>query len=217
MDLHQRKRFVLWSIHKDPFPEATTPLSLVTRYLLACILLAIQLALMVGVPMIPSLIAWFMRTKLWSALIDAGKIVQAREVIVYLALLTVLLAFSIWGTIPLYAIARVHGKRARAFAYVSFGVVLVMFLGVSVRSLYLAMSWALHFDDDARIADQCNLVARVLGALLCSWWISIVLLFFYATRFGTPVFIQQSMDNVTNLLYPDLAMEQNRSGKTDDA
>jgi hypothetical protein len=168
---------------------------------------------MVGVPMVPSLLAWFTRTHLWSALIDAGKIKQAREVLVYLALLTILLAFSIWGTIPLYAIARVHGKRARAFAYVSFGGVLVVFLG----SVYLIMNWALHFEDDARLAGQCNLVARILGALLCSYWISVVLLFFYATRFGTPVFIQQTMDNVTNLLYPDFPIQQKRGGRIDEA
>ncbi|KAJ4131304.1 hypothetical protein NW765_017196 [Fusarium oxysporum] len=94
----QRDRlFVFWSVHGDPFPEATTPLSRFGRYLLASVLFVIQLTFLVGVPATPSLLAWSTQNQLWPALIESGLEKEAREVLGYLILDTILLVFMIWG------------------------------------------------------------------------------------------------------------------------
>lgn len=206
----QQRKFVLWSIPKDPFPEATTPASLVARYLLASVLFIVQFALMVGVPATPSLLAWSIRDQLWLALVDAGKAEEAKEVLGCLIVDTILLTFFIWGAVPVFAVARIHGERAKTATYVAFSGMLVVYLGISMYSMYLARNGALLFKDDAGLAGRCSLVTWVLCALLCSCLVSVVVSFFYVARFGTPMFIQQMLRDTTKLLYPALHAEQEK-------
>ncbi|KAM0364318.1 hypothetical protein ACHAO7_009411 [Fusarium culmorum] len=208
----QQRKLDLWSIPKDPFPEATTPMSVVARYFLASVLFIIQLTLMVGVPATPSLLACSIRDQLWLALVDAGKEEKPDEVLGCLIVDTILLAFFIWGAVPVFAMARIHGKGAKTSAYVAFSGMLAVYLGLSMRAMYLARNWALLFKEDAGLAGRCSLVTWVLCALLCSCLVSIVGSSFYVARFGTPTFIQQMLHDTTKLLCPALHAEKGMSG-----
>ncbi|RYC81679.1 hypothetical protein BFJ63_vAg15431 [Fusarium oxysporum f. sp. narcissi] len=194
--------FVFWSVHRDRFPEATTPLSRFGRYLLESVLLIIQLAFMIGVPAITSFLAWSTRNELWSALTDAGLVKQAKEVLGYLILDTVFLVLLIWGAVPVFAMGRVYDRRGRIAACATFGVIMGVLIGVSVRTMYLTWNWTLRFEDDARLAGQCNFITHTLGILLYLCWFSVVLSVFYVLRFGTPLFVQKILDDTAHVLFP---------------
>ncbi|KAF5709881.1 hypothetical protein FGLOB1_5763 [Fusarium globosum] len=194
--------FVFWSIHRDRFPEATSPLSRFGRYLRASVLLIIQLALMIGMPAITSFLAWSTRNELWSALNDAGLAKQAKEVLGYLILHTVFLVLLIWGAIPILAMGRVYHRRGKIAAYATFGLIMGVLIGVSVRTMYLTWNWTLRFEDNAKLAGQCSLITRTLGILLYLCWFSVVLSVFYVLRFGTPLFVQKILDDAAHVLFP---------------
>ncbi|GKU16984.1 hypothetical protein FLAG1_12088 [Fusarium langsethiae] len=213
---HQGQRtFVFCSIHRDPFPEATTPLSRVARYFLSIILFIVQLTLMIGVPATPSILAWFTRRHLWQALADTGNVDEAKEALVHLILGTVLLAFLIWGSVPVFATARFYGGRARNTAYITIGGVLAVFFGVSVRTVYLTRNWELRFDNDTKVAENCRLVTQVLGSLIFLCWISFVVSFFYLAVFGTPMFMRQMLNDATKLLFHASPDVQNKESDSD--
>ncbi|KAI3571710.1 hypothetical protein IWW34DRAFT_811661 [Fusarium oxysporum f. sp. albedinis] len=200
----QRDRlFVFWSVHGDPFPEATTPLSRFGRYLLASVLFVIQLTFLVGVPATPSLLAWSTQNQLWPALIESGLEKEAREVLGYLILDTILLVFMIWGAVPVFAVTRMNGSRGRMLTYAAFGGIAMVFVCVSIRTMYLTWTWSLLFElatGDARLAGRCKFISFTLGVLLCLGCASVVIYSFHTTRFGTPLVIQQMLDDAAQLL-----------------
>ncbi|KAG7404014.1 hypothetical protein Forpe1208_v015879 [Fusarium oxysporum f. sp. rapae] len=196
---------VFCSVHSDPFPEAITPLSRFGRYLLASVLLVIQLAFLAGVPATPSLLAWSTQNQLRPALIDLGLEKEAREVLGYLVLDTILLVLMIWGAVPVFAVARMYGSRGRMLTYAAFGGIALVFVGVSVRAMYLTWNWALLFElvaDGARLAGRCKLISLTLGVLLCSGCASVGIYVLYTARFGTPSVVRQMLDDAAHLLYP---------------
>ncbi|PNP56843.1 hypothetical protein FNYG_15319 [Fusarium nygamai] len=196
---------VFCSVHSNPFPEAITPLSRFGRYLLASVLFVIQLTFLVGVPATPSLLAWSTQNQLWPALIESGLEKEAREVLGYLILDTILLVLMIWGAVPVFAVARMYGSRGRMLTYAAFGGMAVGFVGVSVRAMYLTWNWALLFElvaGGARLAGRCKLVALTLGVLLCSGCVSVGIYVLYTARFGTPSVVRQMLDDAAHLLYP---------------
>ncbi|EXL64756.1 hypothetical protein FOPG_18989 [Fusarium oxysporum f. sp. conglutinans race 2 54008] len=197
------RKFVFWSIHRDPFPEATTPLSRFGRYLLASVLFVVQLTLLVGVPATPSLLAWCTQNQLWPALIDSGLEREAREVLGYLILNTILLVLMIWGAVPVFAVTRMSGSRGRMLTYAAFGGIAMVFVCVSIRTMYLTWNWSLLFElaaSDARLAGRCKFISLTLGVLLCLGCASVVIYSFYTARFGTPLVIQQMLDDAAHLL-----------------
>ncbi|KAF4331708.1 hypothetical protein FBEOM_14524 [Fusarium beomiforme] len=195
---------VFCSVHSDPFPEATTPLSRFGRYLLASVLFVIQWTFLVGVPATPSLLAWCIQNQLWPALIDSGLEKEAKEVSGYLILDTILLVSMIWGAVPIIAVTRMYGSRGRMLTYTAFGGIALVFVGVSVRTMYLAWNWASLFEleDGARLAGRCKLISLTLGVLLCSGCASVGIYVLYTARFGTPSVIRQMLDDAAQLLCP---------------
>ncbi|KAH7205092.1 hypothetical protein BKA60DRAFT_579978 [Fusarium oxysporum] len=202
------RKFVIWSIHRDPFPEATTPLSRFGRYLLASVLFVIQLTFLVGVPATPSLLAW--------------------EVLGYLILDTILLVLMIWGAVPVFAVTRMNGSRRRMLTYAVFGGIATVLVCVSIRTMHLTWTWSLLFElaaGDARLAGRCKFISLTLGALLCLGCASVVIYSFYTARFGTPLVIRQMLDDAAHLLCPTkmqtgMVAEKNngeRMGKSADA
>ncbi|KAK2666231.1 hypothetical protein RAB80_018331 [Fusarium oxysporum f. sp. vasinfectum] len=157
---------------------------------------------MIGVPAITSFLAWSTRNELWTALTDAGLGKQAKEVLGYLILHTVFLVLLIWGAVPVFAMGRVYHRRGRIAACATFGVIMGVLIGVSVRTMYLTWNWTLRFEDDARLAGQCSFITRTLGILLYLCWFSVVLSVFYVLRFGTPLFVQKILDDTAHVLFP---------------
>ncbi|KAL5600819.1 hypothetical protein FOVSG1_006849 [Fusarium oxysporum f. sp. vasinfectum] len=199
------RKFVFWSIHRDPFPEATTPLSRFGRYLLASVLFVIQLTFLVGVPATPSLLAWSTQNQLWPALVESGLEKQAREVLGYLILDTILLVLMIWGAVPVFAVTRMNGSRGRMVTYAAFGGIAMVFVCVSIRSMYLTWNWSLLFElvaGGARLAGRCKLISLTLGVLLCSGCASVGIYVLYTARFGTPSVVRQMLDDAAHLLCP---------------
>ncbi|RKK78261.1 hypothetical protein BFJ68_g17909 [Fusarium oxysporum] len=212
------RKFVFWSIHRDPFPDATTPLSRFGRYLLASVLFLIQLTFLVGVPAMPSLLAWCTQNQLWPVLIDLGLEKEAREVLGYLVLDTILLVFMIWGAVPVFAVTRMNGSRERMLTYAAFGGIAFVFVGVSVRTMYLTWNWALLFElvaGDARLAGRCKLISLTVGVLLCLGCASVVIYSFYTARFGTPLVIRRMLDDAAQLLCPTKMRTGMVAGKND--
>ncbi|KAJ0140429.1 Efflux pump ustT [Fusarium oxysporum f. sp. albedinis] len=199
-------KFVFWSIHSDPFPEAITPLSRFGRYLLASVLFIIELTFLAGVPATPSLLAWSTQNQLWPALIDSGLEKEAREVFGYLILDTILLVLMIWGAVPVFAVTRMNGSRGRMLTYAAFGGIAMVFVCVSIRTMYLTWTWSLLFElaaGDARLAGRCKFISLILGVLLCLGCASVVIYSFYTARFGTPSVIRQMLDDAAHLLCPN--------------
>lgn len=197
------RKFVFWSIHRDPFPDATTPLTRFGRYLLASVLFVIQLTFLVGVPVTPSLLAWSTQNQLWLALIESGLEKEAREVLGYLILDTMLLVLMIWGSVPVFAVTRMNGSRGRMLMYAAFGGITIVFVCVSIRTMYLTWTWTLLFElaaGDARLAGRCKFISLTLGVLLCLGCASVVIYSFYTARFGTPLVIQQMLEDAAQLL-----------------
>ncbi|KAF9765780.1 hypothetical protein IL306_001874 [Fusarium sp. DS 682] len=210
--------FVFCSVHSDPFPEATTPLSRFGRYLLASVLFVIQLAFLVGVPATPSLLAWSTQNQFWPALIDSGLEKEAREVLGYLILDTILLILMIWGAVPVFAVTRMGGSRGRMLTYAPFGGMVVVFVGVSIRTMYLTWNWSLLFElaaGDTRLAGRCKFISLTLGVLLCSGCASVGIYSFCAARFGTPSVIRQMLDDAAHLLCPTKMQTGMVAGKND--
>jgi hypothetical protein len=200
------RKFVVWSIHRDPFPDATTPLSRFGRYLLASVLFVIQLTFLVGVPAAPSLLAWCTQNQLMPALIDSGLEKEAREVLGYLILDTILLVFMIWGAVPVFAVTRMYESRGRLLTYAAFGGIAMVFVCVSIRTMYLTWTWSLLFEPatgDARLAGWCKFISLTLGVVLCLGCASFVIYSFYTARVGTPLVIQQMLDDAAHLLCPN--------------
>ncbi|RKK74031.1 hypothetical protein BFJ68_g18182 [Fusarium oxysporum] len=203
MPRQRDRKFVFWSIHRDPFPDATTPLSRFGRYLLASVLFVIQLTFLVGVPATPSLLAWSTQNQLWLALIESGLEKEAREVLGYLILDTMLLVLMIWGSVPVFAVTRMNGSRGRMLRYATFGGIAMVFVCISIRTMYLTWNWSLLFElaaGDARLAGRCKLISLTLGVLLCLGCASVVIYSFYTSRFGTPLVIQQMLEDAAQLL-----------------
>ncbi|KAF4495254.1 hypothetical protein FAGAP_8611 [Fusarium agapanthi] len=199
------RKFVFLSIHENPFPDATTPLLRFLRYLLVSVLFVIEFTFLVGVPATPSLLAWCTHNQLRPALIDSGLDKQAKEVFGYLILDTILLVVMIWGAVPVFAVARMKGRRGRMLTYAAFGGMAVVFVGVSIRTMYLAWTWSLLSQltaDDARFAVRCKLIYVSLGVLLSLCCASVAIYAFYTARFGTPVVIRQMLDDAAQWLYP---------------
>ncbi|EWZ78901.1 hypothetical protein FOXG_17256 [Fusarium oxysporum f. sp. lycopersici 4287] len=183
------RTFIIWSIHKDPFPEATTRLSRLGRHLLASVLLIIQLAFLVGVPAAMSFQAWSTQNQLWPALIDLGLGKEAGEVVVYLILDAILLTIIFWGAVPVMAQRRGHGDRVRVTANTAFVLMVTAIVGVSVRTMYLTWNWTLRSAlayDHTGLRARCKLIFFTAGILLCSGCASIAVFVFYAARSGTP-------------------------------
>ncbi|KAM0188495.1 hypothetical protein ACHAPI_010602 [Fusarium lateritium] len=209
--------FVFCSVHSDPFPEATTPLSRFGRYLLASVLFVIQLAFLIGVPATPSFLAWPLRNQLWLPLRDLGLKKEADEVLAYLILDTVLLTLMIWGAVPVLALSRMGGNRMRIATYAAFGGMTAAFVAISVRTIYLTWNWTLLFElavGDARLAERCNFISLTLGVLLCSGCASLVVYSFYMARFGTPSIVRQMLDDAAHLLCPNETRAGMVVGKT---
>ncbi|CZR49793.1 uncharacterized protein FPRO_16002 [Fusarium proliferatum ET1] len=210
------RKFVFWSIHRDPFPEAITPLSRFGRYLLASVLFVVQLTLLVGVPATPSLLAWSTQNQLWLALIESGLEKEAREVLGYLILDTILLVFMIWGAVPVFAVTRMNGSRGRMLMYAAFGGITIVFVCVSIRTMYLTWTWSLLFElaaGDARLVGRCKFISLTLGVLLCLGCASVVIYAFYTARFGTPLVIQQMLEDAAQLLCPTKMQAERRASR----
>ncbi|KAF4331705.1 hypothetical protein FBEOM_14527 [Fusarium beomiforme] len=196
---------VLWSVHSDPFPEATTLLSRFGRYLLASVLFVIELTFLIGVPATPSLLAWCTQNQLWPALGDSGLEKEAKEVFGYLIFDTILLVSMIWGAVPIIAVTRMYGSRGRMLTYAAFGGIAMVFVCVSIRTMYLTWNWSLLFElaaGDARLAGRCSFIFLTLGALFCLCCASVVIYSFYTARFGTPLVIRQMLDDAAQWLCP---------------
>ncbi|KAF5725158.1 hypothetical protein FMUND_121 [Fusarium mundagurra] len=195
---------VFCSVHSDPFPEAITPLSRLGRYFLASVLFITELTFLIGVPATPSLLAWSTQNQLWPALIESGLEKEAKEVLGYLILDTILLVLMIWGAVPVFAVARMYGSRGRMLTYAAFGGMVVVFVGVSVRAMYLTWNWSLLFELEAgaRLAERCKLISLTLSVLLCSGCVSVGIYVLYTARFGTPSVVRQMLDDAAQLLCP---------------
>jgi hypothetical protein len=167
--------------------------------------LAFLIELLVGVPATPSFLAWAVRSQLWLPLHDLGLKKEADEVLGYLILCTILLTLVIWGAVPVFALSRMGGNRARIATYAAFGGITAVFVAVSVRTMYLTWNWALLFDaaaDGSRLTGWSNFITRTLCVLLCFCCGSVVLYLFYTAKFGTPTFIKQMLDDTAYLLCP---------------
>jgi hypothetical protein len=173
--------------------------------LLASVLFVIELTFLIGVPATTGFLAWSTRNQLWPALNDLGLGKEAEEVLGYLVLDTVFLVLLIWGAVPVLAVSRMGGNRLRIVTYAAFGGIAAVFVGVSIRTMYLTWNWALLFElagGDARLAGRCKFISLTLGVLLCSGCASVVVYSFYTARFGTPSVIRQMLDDAAHLLCP---------------
>jgi hypothetical protein len=207
---------VFCSVHRDPFPEATTPLSRFGRYLLAFVLFVIELAFLFGVPATPGFLAWSAQSQLWPALNDQGLRKEAEEVLGYLVYDTVFLVLLIWGAVPVLAVSRMGGGRGRMVTYAAFGGMAVVFVGVSIRTTYLTWNWALLFElttGDVKLAGRCKFISLTLGVLLCSGCALVVVYSFYTARCGTPSAIRQMLDDAAHLLCPSKVRTRIVAGK----
>ncbi|SCO54237.1 uncharacterized protein FFNC_15413 [Fusarium fujikuroi] len=182
------RTFIIWSIHKNPFPEATTRASRLGRYLLASVLSIIQLAFLVGVPLMTSFLAWSTQIQLSPALDDGEWREQATEVVGYLILDTIFLVLMLWGAVPVIASSRFSGHRVRAVASMAVIVMALTIVGVSARAMYLTWNWMLRSklaSDHPRLIGRCRLIFFTSGILLCSGLASTAACVFYTARFGT--------------------------------
>ncbi|KAF5967355.1 hypothetical protein FBULB1_11258 [Fusarium bulbicola] len=199
------RKFVFWSIHENRFPDATTPLSRFMRYLLVSVLFVIEFTFLVGVPATPSLLAWCTQNQLWPALIDSGLDKQAKEVFGYLILDTILLVVMIWGAVPVFAVARMKGRRGRMLTVAAFSWTAMVFICVSIRTMYLTWTWSLLSElvaVDAMFAGRCKFIYLTLGVLLSLCCASVAIYVFYTARFGTPLVVRQMLDDAAQWLYP---------------
>ncbi|OBS17274.1 hypothetical protein FPOA_12216 [Fusarium poae] len=198
--------FIFCSVHSNPFPEATSPLSRIGRYVLASVLFITELTLLMGVPATTGFLAWSTRNQLWPALNDAGLRKEAEEVLGYLVFDTIFLGLLIWGAVPVLAASRMGGNRGRVLTYAAFGGMTVVFVGVSIRTMYLTWNWAVLFElatGDASLAGRCKFISLTLGVLLCLGCASAVIYSLYTAKLGTPSVIRQMLDDAAHLLCPD--------------
>ncbi|ENH65373.1 hypothetical protein Focb16_v005975 [Fusarium oxysporum f. sp. cubense] len=183
------RTFIIWSIHKDPFPEATTRLSRLGRYLLASVLLIGQLAFLVGVPAAMSFLVWSTQNQLSPVLKDLGLGEEVGEVVGYLIIDTILLTFTFWGAATVMAPRRGHGDGVRVAANTAFVLTATAIVGVSARTMFLTWNWTLRSalaNDHTGLRARCKLIFFTSGILLCSGCASIAVFVFYAARSGTP-------------------------------
>jgi hypothetical protein len=62
---------------------------------------------------------------------------EAREVLGCLVLDMILFVLMIWGAMPVFAVTRIYGSRGRMLTYAAFGGIALVFVSVSIRTMYL--------------------------------------------------------------------------------
>lgn len=199
--------FVLFSINSDPWKGVTRPMSRFGLYLLASVLLVIQLvfmaALAIGVPATTGFLAAVTRNQLSPVLsaMELGK--EGDEVVAYLVLDTILLTLLIWGAIPALAASRVSSSRGKMLIYVVFGGAAAVLATSSIRTTYLAWNWARMIeltDGDAALVERCKLIYLTVGILFCMGAAFVMACSCYASTLGTPPVVRQMLDDAARLL-----------------